>query len=199
MRGGIVINSPRFLPLIGGVVTAVAASSCCILPLFLGAASAGTIGLSAALAPYRPYFIALTVLMIGSAFYATYRSREADCCTATTPNPTRQVNKMILWGVAILTLASLVYPNFAAIRARQVARAPRTIIAPTGITAVFAIGNMSCVECTPSIVKNLRDAPGVYDAAVNFPTKQATVRFDPALMDERKLRAIIVKTGFIVQ
>lgn len=199
MRGGIAINSPKSLPLIGGVVAAVAASSCCILPLFLGAASAGSIGLSAALAPYRPYFIALTVLMLGSAFYATYRPRQSDCCTAAKPAPAHQLNKVILWGVAIFTLASLIYPDFAAIRARQVAPAPRAIVAPTGTTAVFAIGNMNCAECTLPIVKALRDTPGVYDAAVNFPAKQATVCFDSARIDEGRLRAIIEKTGFTVR
>ncbi len=61
----------RFLPLVGGVVAAVAASSCCILPLGLGVASAGSLSLDAALAPCRPYLIALTLLMLAGAFYPT--------------------------------------------------------------------------------------------------------------------------------
>lgn len=44
----------------GVIVAAIAASSCCILPLVLGVASAGTLGLGAALEPYRPYLIVLS-------------------------------------------------------------------------------------------------------------------------------------------
>ncbi len=47
--------------ILGAVVAAVAASACCILPLILGVASAGTLGLSAALTPYRPYLVSLTL------------------------------------------------------------------------------------------------------------------------------------------
>ena len=44
----------KFSLLVGAVIAAIAASACCILPLLLGAASVGAVGLSAALTPYRP-------------------------------------------------------------------------------------------------------------------------------------------------
>ncbi|HXG24487.1 MAG TPA: hypothetical protein VNJ09_08045 [Chthonomonadales bacterium] len=53
----------RFAILISAVFAAIAASACCILPLILGAARAGSVGLGAALAPYRPYLMGLTLLL----------------------------------------------------------------------------------------------------------------------------------------
>ncbi len=86
--------------LFGVVVAAIAASACCILPLILGAASAGSVGLSAALAPYRPYFIVLTVLLLGGAFYFIYRPQKAgcetDCCPTGKTLRTRRFNKAVL-------------------------------------------------------------------------------------------------------
>jgi len=58
--------------LVGAAIAAITASAYCILPAILGAASAGTLGFSATLAPYRPYFMGLTVMLLGAAFYFIY-------------------------------------------------------------------------------------------------------------------------------
>lgn len=190
------------LPLLGGVVAAAAASSCCIVPLLLGAASAGSVGLGAALAPYRPYFMALTVLLLGGAFSFTYRPQKAGCeteCCGTNAVRVRRVHRALLWVVTIFTVAALAYPNIAAYRVRNAAKAALPVaVAPTASTAIFSIGNMTCAECTLPIVKALKATPGVYDAAVDFTAKRATVRFDASKVSEPKLRKVIEKTGFPV-
>lgn len=196
------MNKQGFLPLIGGVVAAIAASSCCILPLLLGAASAGSVGLGAALAPYRPYFIVLTVLLLGGAFYFTYRPQQAGCeteCCDIKSVRGRRVNKGLLWVVTIFTVGALAYPNFAAYRARNAAMAaPAVEVAPTASTAVFAVGNMTCEECTLAIAKALKATPGVYDAVVDFTARRATVRYDARKVSVPELRKVIEKTGFPV-
>jgi mercuric ion transport protein len=190
------------LPLLGGVVAAVAASSCCILPLLLGAASAGSVGLGAAMAPYRPYFMALTVLLLGGAFYFTYRPRKAGCetdCCGTNAGRSQRVHRALLWVVTLFTVGALAYPNIAAYRVRNAAKAALPVaVAATASTAVFAVGNMTCAECTLPIVKALKATPGVYDAAVDFSAKRATVRYDASKISGPELRKVIEKTGFPV-
>ena len=64
----------------GGVLGAVGASSCCILPLVLFSLGAGGawIGNLTALAPYQPIFVAITLGFLGYGFYAVYwRPRKA--------------------------------------------------------------------------------------------------------------------------
>src|SRR5258708_30208314 len=60
----------------GGVLGAVAASSCCMLPLLLFAvgASGPWIGTLVRLAPYQPYFIAVAVPCLGCGYWLFHRS-----------------------------------------------------------------------------------------------------------------------------
>ena len=62
----------------GGVLGALAASSCCILPLVLfGLGVSGAwIGHLTRLAPYQPYFIAGTAGCLGLGYWLRYRRRE---------------------------------------------------------------------------------------------------------------------------
>ncbi len=59
----------------GGVLGALAASSCCIVPLVLFTLGVGGawIGNLTALAPYQPLFAALTLGFLGAGFYLVYR------------------------------------------------------------------------------------------------------------------------------
>jgi mercuric ion transport protein len=102
----------------GSILGALAASSCCILPLALFSlgASGAWIGNLTALAPYQPIIIAITVGFLGTGFYLVYgRSRAADCSvdeTCATPTSERLV-KSGLWISTALIAAALVF-NFAA-------------------------------------------------------------------------------------
>jgi copper chaperone CopZ len=185
--------------LLGVVVAAIAASACCILPLLLGAASVGTMGLGAALTPYRPYFIALTVLLLGSAFYVTYRPRKAGCETDcdTESVRARRISRALLWVVALFTVGALAYPSIAAYRAREAASSVPTVAASVKAqTVLFTIPSMDCAACAGNIADTLKKTPGVYDAEVDFDTKQATVRYDAARIGAAQLRAAIDRTGF---
>lgn len=187
--------------ILGAVIAAVAASACCILPLVLGVASAGALGLGAALSPYRPYLIGLTVLMLAVAFCFAYRPGKAACdtngqCATGTPSGVNRYSRAVLWVVAALTLAVLAYPDIAAQRAReQLAAAPA--LAPSAVrTVTFAVGKMDCAACSGQISGALKKTPGVYDARVDFDAKRATVRYDPARVSVPKVRLVITSVGF---
>src|SRR5713101_9931144 len=77
----------------GGLLGALAASSCCILPLALfGLGVSGAwIGNLTQLAPYQPYFIAATVACLGYGYWLLHRSRKMACaggeaCARPLPN-----------------------------------------------------------------------------------------------------------------
>lgn len=79
-------NRPRALrhtPFVaaGGLLGALAASSCCILPLLffsLGISGAWVANLTA-LAPYQPYFLAVAAGLIGYGYWLVHRSRTVSC------------------------------------------------------------------------------------------------------------------------
>jgi mercuric ion transport protein len=189
--------------LAGALLAAIAASACCILPLLLGAAAAGTVGVGAALAPYRPYLVGLTVLLLGLAFYLTYRpvkaTSGAECCATPKALWMRRFSRAVLWIGTVFTLGAMAYPRIAARQAVVNAGSfPPTAAPATTKTAVFTIGNMICAECSQQIADALKKTPGVYEAKVDYGTKSAEVRYDPRKVSPEQLRAAIDRTGFPV-
>jgi mercuric ion transport protein len=78
---------------VGGMLGALAASSCCILPLTLFSlgVSGAWIGNFTRLALYQPYFIAATLLFLGCGYWLVYRSgmracAEGETCALSPPN-----------------------------------------------------------------------------------------------------------------
>jgi mercuric ion transport protein len=65
----------------GGLFGALAAASCCLLPLVLfGLGVSGAwIGNFTQLAPYQPYFIAVTIACLGYGYWLVYRSSKVLC------------------------------------------------------------------------------------------------------------------------
>lgn len=98
----------------GGTVSALAASTCCILPLALVSAgiSGAWVGNLAALTPYQPYLIAFAVLCLGAGFRLVYRRSAGDCASGDcdAPRGGRMIRnvllaKGILWvGATLVTL-----------------------------------------------------------------------------------------------
>ena len=90
---------------IGGLLGALAASSCCILPLILFSlgVSGAWIGNLTQIAPYQPYIIAATLAFLGGGYWLVYRSSQAACaegdaCTRKLPN------RLVKNGLVVATL-----------------------------------------------------------------------------------------------
>lgn len=98
----------------GGLLAALGASSCCILPLVLLSlgASGAWIGNLTALAPYQPYFVAAALAFLAFGFWRVYRRPAAVCAEGSacaTPRSTR-LTKIGLWATAVLVLAAVTFP-----------------------------------------------------------------------------------------
>lgn len=96
----------------GGVVGALAASSCCIMPLALfGLGVSGAwIGNLTRLAPYQPYFIAATAACLGAGYWLVYRSRKIACadgeaCARPLPNRTVKAGLILATVLVVGALA----------------------------------------------------------------------------------------------
>jgi len=98
----------------GGVIGAIVASSCCVIPLvlaLLGVSGAWMSNLRA-MAPYQPYFIAMTAVFIGFGFYRVYWKPRQVCdvgAACARPLPSRLV-KSGLWIGMVLVLIALTFP-----------------------------------------------------------------------------------------
>ena len=97
----------------GGILAAIGASSCCVLPLvfFALGVSGAWIGNLTALAPYQPIFVAVAVACLAFGLVRVYR-RTAACAddeACARPLPSRTV-KLSLWLAAVLLVAAILFP-----------------------------------------------------------------------------------------
>jgi mercuric ion transport protein len=98
----------------GGLLGALAAMSCCILPfVFVSAGISGAwLIYLTALAPYQTYVVAATAAAIALGLVMTYR-RALACepgSWCARPRP-RQFLKFSLWSAAVLTVVALALPS----------------------------------------------------------------------------------------
>jgi mercuric ion transport protein len=95
---------------VGGMLGALAASSCCILPLTLFSlgVSGAWIASFTRLAPYQPYFIAATLLFLGCGYWLVYRSGMRACAegeTCARPLPNRIVKASLILATILVGAA----------------------------------------------------------------------------------------------
>jgi mercuric ion transport protein len=98
----------------GGILGAIAASTCCIVPLALFSLgiSGAWIGQLTALAPYQPIFITITVGVLGYGYWLVYRKPKAACAegeACTQPLPSRLV-RAALWSATALVILAFAWP-----------------------------------------------------------------------------------------
>ena len=98
----------------GGILGAIAASTCCIVPLVLFSLgiSGAWIGQLTALAPYQPIFITITVGFLGYGYWLVYHKPKAACAegeACAQPLPNRLV-KAALWFATALVILAFAWP-----------------------------------------------------------------------------------------
>lgn len=101
----------------GGILAAIAASSCCILPLvfFSLGISGAWIGNLTAMEPYKPIFIVITLGFLGYGYFLVYWRRRQACADGTAcarPLPKRAVT-LSLWFATALVASVLAFPYVA--------------------------------------------------------------------------------------
>lgn len=94
----------------GGVLGAIAASACCLVPfvLFSLGASGAWLGQLTSLSPYQPIFVAITAGFLGYGYWLVYRKPKVACaeqaaCAKPLPN---RVVKSALWSSTALVIAA---------------------------------------------------------------------------------------------
>lgn len=105
------------LAAIGGILGALAASSCCIAPLILFSLGIGGawIGNLTVLAPYKPLSIAGTAVVLGYGFYLVHWKPRRACtnnAACARPIPNRLV-QLALWIATALVIAAFAFDYLA--------------------------------------------------------------------------------------
>jgi copper chaperone CopZ len=183
-------NRAEKISKLGTVLSAMMASSCCWLPLLLLAFGVSGAGIAGALDVYRPLFVALTVGCLTTAFYFTYRPRRTatppeDCCApAGECGASRSAgrrswvltpNTVMLWGVTVLAVAFLFFPNYLNFFLTGSGPGRASPDNPLVRTTSFTVEGMTCEGCAALLGKVIKAVPGVLDARVDYDKKRAVV------------------------
>ena len=196
---------------VGIVAAAILASSCCLAPLLLAGLGVAGVGFSAALAPYRPYFIALTTLLLAAAWYVVLRrsrapssadAPSADCCALDARcalGGSRRRNTIVLSVISIGALAMLAFPQ---IELAVIARSHSHKTLPTAAAGVqtlsLQIRGWSCEACGAEVEKQLSQVPGVVGAHAEYAKGTVKVLVGPGRVPEQQLRDRVDRMGYRV-
>ena len=101
----------------GAILSALIASACCVGPLVLALLGLGGGALLVKFEPYRPYFIAVTLLLLGAGFWLQYRkpttaTRDGAACACPAPRA-RRTGRILLWVATAVVVGSLSFPYIA--------------------------------------------------------------------------------------
>lgn len=92
----------------GGIVGAIMAASCCVVPLILVTlgVSGAWIGSLTALEPYKPYFLAVAAILLGAGFWHVYMKPQRACAEGSYCARPRSghVTQAVLWLATALAL-----------------------------------------------------------------------------------------------
>lgn len=184
---------------IGGILSALAASLCCIAPLL---AVFGGIGGAATyfnwIEPYRPYIIGLTVLIFAVAWYRQFSlvlQDKKDCCV-----PARRSfwqSKKFLLIVTLLSGLIIAFPYYSSLFYKSPQPSSANIIPKVNFKFVMLrIKGMGCADCTNHIDGTLMGLTGVASSSTLFEKAQTVVRFDPAKTSTDSIKHKIKEIGY---
>ncbi|PVY38933.1 mercuric transport protein MerTP [Pontibacter virosus] len=192
-------SNNRFLGL--GVLSALAASLCCITPLL--ALVAGTSGLASSFAflePYRYVLMGVTVLVLGLAWYQRLRTSSQDDCGCETDRKGFFQSKTFLALVTAFAAVMLAFPSFSHVFYQFPKQEAQTPVAGINMnsTVEFKISGMTCSGCEAHVEQEVNALNGIFRAKASYDNGNAVVEYDSTKTSVSAIREAILKTGYKV-
>ena len=191
-------NSKSFT---AGLLTATAASLCCITPVLalLGGAS-GLASSFSWIEPFRPYLIGLTVLVFSFAWYQKLKPQiQVDCdCEADNKKSFWQ-SKSFLGIVTVVAGLLISFPYYAKAFYPKPQEIKVVVVDKTNIQqAVFKIKGMTCESCTQHVNTEISKVKGIIAFQTSYENANSTVKFDNRKTSIDSIAAAINSTGYKV-
>ncbi len=183
-----------------GVITAIAASLCCITPVL--ALIAGASGLASSfswLEPARPYLIGVTILVIGFAWYQKLKpKKEIDCECETDEKPKFIQSKKFLGTVTAFAIIMIAFPFYAHIFYPNADKQVIVVDKSNIRTIEFSVSGMTCAGCEEHVNHEVSKLSGIIKSTASFKNENAIVEFDNSKTNLKEIEKAINKTGYLV-
>ena len=185
------------------LLSAIAASLCCITPLLVLFAGSSSIASNFLwIEPARPYLIALSIAVLAFAWYQKLKPVKTNTmdCNCETKTVSFFQTKTFLSIVTIFAALMMAFPLYA----KMFYPSPQV----NGITSItadnkqqvkFMIEGMTCTGCEVTVNNELSKVKGVIAYNTSYSTKRSLVTFDKTKVDVKTIEAAILKTGYNVK
>ncbi|WP_407503195.1 mercuric transport protein MerTP [Elizabethkingia miricola] len=183
-----------------GLLTAIAASLCCVTPVL--ALIAGTSGLASTfswLEPFRPYFIGLTILVLGFAWYQKLKpEKQIDCNCETAEKPKFIQSKIFLGIVTVFAIVMLAFPYYSSVFYPKTEK-QIIVVDKSNIQKVeFTINGMTCASCEEHVNHEVGKLAGIISSNTSYEKENAIVEFDNSKTNISEIETAINTTGYSV-
>ena len=186
---------------VAGLLTATAASLCCITPVLAFLGGAGGLASSFSwIEPYRLYLIGFTIAVFAFAWYQKLKpQKQIDCGCEADNKKSFWHSKLFLAIVTVVAALLIAFPYYVKIfypkpQVTKVIVVDRSNIA----TVQLNISGMDCEGCTAHINGELSKVNGVIEANTSYKNANAIVKFDNAKISGDSLSSIINSIGYKV-
>ena len=183
-----------------GLLTAIAASLCCITPVL--ALIAGTSGLASTfswLEPFRSYFIGLTILVLGFAWYQKLKpNKQIDCNCDIEIKPKFIQSKLFLGIITAFAMVMLAFPYYSSFfypkKEKQIIVDDKSNIQKVE----FTISGMTCASCEEHVNHEVNKLTGIISSNTSYDKGKAVIAFDNSKNNITEIEKAINSTGYSV-
>lgn len=194
-------KSGKFLGM--GVLTAFAASLCCITPvLALFSGASGIASTFSWMEPFRPYLIGLTVVVLAFAWYQKLKPRtqeEIDCACEEDEKPSFWQSKKFLGIVTIFAAVMLAFPYYSSIFYPDTNTSEIAIVESNNVEeTIFNVSGMTCESCNLHVEHAVTSLQGIISAKADYVGGTVVVRFDKSKVSKEQIKEAINGTGYKV-
>ena len=187
--------------IVTGVLAAIGASLCCITPVL--AVLAGSTGLASSFSwmePFRPYLIALTILVLGYAWWDKLKPKKAQIECACDPDEEGKVSfwysKRFLGLVTLFAAVMLSFPYWGDALIQRDTQKVVFVEKQNVVHKTIQIEGMTCKACEATVEKVGGEVEGVVSIKASVDAKNAVVSYDKTKTDVKQIMTAIGTTGY---
>jgi len=187
-----------------GLLSAFAASLCCITPVIALLAGSSSIAANFSwIEPARPYLIGLSIAVLAFAWYQKLKpakTNDMDCNCETTKKASFLQTKFFLGIVTLFAILMMTFPLYAQLFY------PKPKVQAAIVAAVdnkqqvkFTIQGMTCEGCEEHVNNELSKVAGVIAYKTSYASRSSLVTFDKSKVDVKTIETAINQTGYTVK
>jgi len=187
-----------------GILSAIAASLCCITPVIALIAGSSSIAANFSwIEPARPYLVGLSIAVLALAWYVKLKpskKNDMDCNCETTKKTAFLQTKTFLSIVTVFAILMMTFPLYAKVfYPKPNVQAATIAVVDNKQQVNFSIQGMTCEGCEEHVNTQLAKIAGVLSYRTSYAAKNSLVTFDLSKVDIKTIEAAISKTGYTVK